>query len=52
MTPRLSTDSTATRYRWVILAAVTFAQAAACFFVQALGAVGGHLQRDLDLYSS
>lgn len=37
------------RYRWVVLAAATLAQAAACFFVQGLGAIGGYLQRDLAL---
>lgn len=36
-------------YRWVVLAVATLAQAAACFFVQGIGAIGGYLQRDLDL---
>ncbi|MFI5932070.1 MFS transporter [Actinoplanes sp. NPDC051494] len=38
-----------TSYRWVILAAATFTQAAAAFFVQGLGALGVHLQRELHL---
>ncbi|WP_067812824.1 MFS transporter [Actinomadura kijaniata] len=39
----------ASRYRWVILGVATFTQAAASFFVQGIGAMGVHLQRDLDL---
>lgn len=37
------------RYRWVILGIATFTQAAAGFFVQGIGAMGLHLQRDLRL---
>jgi predicted MFS family arabinose efflux permease len=37
------------RYRWVILGVATFTQAASSFFVQGIGAMGIHLQRDLSL---
>lgn len=37
------------RYRWVVLGVATFTQAAAAFFVQGIGAMSVHLQRDLDL---
>ncbi|MEU9831345.1 MFS transporter [Streptosporangium sp. NPDC048047] len=37
------------RYRWVILGVATFTQAAAAFFVQGIGAMSVHLQRDLGL---
>ncbi|MFD0415228.1 MFS transporter [Streptomyces sp. NPDC127108] len=37
------------RYRWAVLGIATFTQAAAGFFVQGIGALGIHLQRDLDL---
>lgn len=37
------------RYRWVVLGIATFTQAAAGFFVQGIGALGIHLQRDLGL---
>ncbi|GGS85621.1 MFS transporter [Planobispora rosea] len=37
------------RYRWVILGVATFTQAASGFFVQGIGAMSAHLQRDLDL---
>ncbi|MEU5861591.1 MFS transporter [Nonomuraea sp. NPDC047529] len=37
------------RYRWVILAVATFTQATAAFFVQGIGAMSVHLQRDLEL---
>jgi MFS family permease len=37
------------RYRWTVLGVATFTQASACFFVQGIGAVGGFLQRDLNL---
>ena len=37
------------RYRWVVLAIATFAQACACFFVQGIGSITVFLQRDLDL---
>ncbi|MFG1694670.1 MFS transporter [Nonomuraea sp. NPDC049309] len=36
-------------YRWVVLGVATFTQAAAAFFVQGIGAMSVHLQRDLDL---
>ncbi|WP_327091186.1 MFS transporter [Nonomuraea sp. NBC_01738] len=36
-------------YRWTVLAIATFAQAASCFFVQGIGAMGIHLQRELFL---
>lgn len=39
----------ASRYRWVILGVATFTQAAAAFFVQGIGAMSVHLQRDLEL---
>ncbi|QXJ25606.1 MFS transporter [Actinomadura graeca] len=39
----------ADRYRWTILGAATFTQAASGFFVQGIGAMGIHLQRGLDL---
>ncbi|GAA3139567.1 MFS transporter [Nonomuraea roseoviolacea subsp. carminata] len=35
------------RYRWVVLGVATFTQAASGFFVQGIGAMGVHLQRDL-----
>ncbi|MFC3985416.1 MFS transporter [Streptosporangium jomthongense] len=37
------------RYRWVVLGVATFTQAASGFFVQGIGAMGVHLQRDLGL---
>ncbi|MDR8409822.1 MFS transporter [Nonomuraea sp. 3-1Str] len=37
------------QYRWVILGVATFTQAAAAFFVQGIGAMSVHLQRDLEL---
>ncbi|AUY54586.1 MFS transporter [Streptomyces sp. CB01881] len=37
------------RYRWAVLGIATFTQAASCFFVQGIGAMGVPLQRDLDL---
>ncbi|MGW4410747.1 MFS transporter [Nonomuraea sp. NPDC004702] len=37
------------RYRWIILGIATFTQAAAAFFVQGIGAMSIHLQRDLRL---
>ncbi|MER5646582.1 MFS transporter [Streptosporangium sp. NPDC002524] len=37
------------RYRWVVLGVATFTQAASGFFVQGIGAMGVHLQRDLSL---
>ncbi|MFD8543048.1 MFS transporter [Streptomyces sp. NPDC059649] len=37
------------RYRWVVLGTATFTQAASAFFVQGIGAMGIHLQRDLHL---
>ncbi|MFE6158197.1 MFS transporter [Streptomyces sp. NPDC056486] len=37
------------RYRWVVLGIATFTQAASGFFVQGIGAMGIHLQRDLHL---
>jgi MFS family permease len=37
------------QYRWVILGIATFTQAAAAFFVQGIGAMSVHLQRDLEL---
>ncbi|MFI6511572.1 MFS transporter [Streptosporangium sp. NPDC050855] len=37
------------RYRWVVLGVATFTQAAAAFFVQGIGAMSVHLQRDLGL---
>lgn len=40
---------TAWRYRWVVLGIATFTQAASCFFVQGVAAMGVHLQRDLEL---
>ncbi|MCX4669055.1 MFS transporter [Streptomyces sp. NBC_01381] len=39
----------ASRYRWTVLGIATFTQAAAAFFVQGIGALGIHLQRDLGL---
>lgn len=39
----------APRYRWIVLAIATFTQAASGFFVQGIGALGIHLQRDLSL---
>lgn len=36
-------------YRWIVLAAATFTQAAAAFFTQGLGALGVQLQSDLGL---
>ncbi|MGH4035949.1 MFS transporter [Actinomycetota bacterium Odt1-20B] len=37
------------RFRWIVLGVATFTQAASAFFVQGIGALGIHLQRDLDL---
>ncbi|MFI7466830.1 MFS transporter [Nonomuraea sp. NPDC049646] len=37
------------RYRWIILGVATFTQAASAFFVQGIGAMSVHLQRDLRL---
>ncbi|MFD0277956.1 MFS transporter [Kitasatospora sp. NPDC127111] len=37
------------RYRWIVLGVATFTQAASCFFVQGVGAMGVQLQRDLQL---
>jgi hypothetical protein len=37
------------RYRCVVLGAATFTQAASGFFTQGIGALGVHLQRDLNL---
>lgn len=37
------------QYRWTILGVATFTQAAAAFFVQGIGAMSVHLQRDLEL---
>lgn len=37
------------RYRWTVLGIATFTQAAAGFFVQGIGSLGLHLQRDLHL---
>ncbi|MFI7694147.1 MFS transporter [Nonomuraea sp. NPDC049655] len=37
------------RYRWIILGVATFTQATAAFFVQGIGAMSVHLQRDLRL---
>ncbi|MEU9624914.1 MFS transporter, partial [Streptomyces sp. NPDC048155] len=37
------------RYRWIVLGIATFTQAASGFFVQGIGAMGIHFQRDLDL---
>jgi sugar phosphate permease len=42
-------DEAAGRYRWAVLAIATFAQAAACLFVQSSGAVSPFLVRDLGL---
>ncbi|MCT9079797.1 MFS transporter [Streptomyces fulvoviolaceus] len=39
----------ALRYRWIVLGIATFTQAASGFFVQGIGALGIHLQRDLSL---
>ncbi|MEU7576144.1 MFS transporter [Streptomyces sp. NPDC041068] len=45
----LPEPSSGTAYRWVVLGIATFTQAAAAFFVQGVGALGLHLQRDLHL---
>jgi hypothetical protein len=37
------------RYRWIILGIATFTQAASGFFVQGIGALGIHPQRELNL---
>ncbi|MFE0105288.1 MFS transporter [Streptomyces sp. NPDC059009] len=37
------------RFRWLVLGIATFTQAASAFFVQGIGALGIHLQRDLGL---
>lgn len=37
------------RYRWVVLGVATFTQAASGFFVQGIGAMSVHLERDLGL---
>ncbi|MFC8131244.1 MFS transporter [Streptomyces sp. NPDC057302] len=49
MTTVVDTAHTAWRYRWVVLGIATFTQAASGFFVQGIGAMGIHLQRDLQL---
>ncbi|KAB0489329.1 MFS transporter [Pseudomonas vancouverensis] len=38
-----------TRYRWVILAVATFAQACACFFVQGFGSIAINVQSEMAL---
>ncbi|MFF1907324.1 MFS transporter [Kitasatospora sp. NPDC058218] len=46
----LRTPAPATgRYRWVVLGTATYTQAATCFFVQGIGALGVVLRRELDL---
>ncbi|MEU6790179.1 MFS transporter [Nonomuraea wenchangensis] len=45
----LRASAEAGRYRWVVLAAATFTQAASGFFVQGIGAMGVHLRDALDL---
>ncbi|TYK52822.1 MFS transporter [Actinomadura decatromicini] len=47
--PTGTTSHQTPRYRWTILGVATFAQAASGFFVQGIGAMGVHLQRDLHL---
>ncbi|GGO37748.1 MFS transporter [Streptomyces lasiicapitis] len=47
--PSTASAAAAWRYRWVVLGIATFTQAAAGFFVQGIGAMGVHLQRDLAL---
>ncbi|MFF1697835.1 MFS transporter [Streptomyces sp. NPDC058257] len=49
MTAVDSPAHSAWRYRWVVLGIATFTQAASGFFVQGIGAIGIHLQRDLHL---
>lgn len=49
MTSLAGVAPSAWRYRWVVLGIATFTQAAAGFFVQGIGAMGVHLQRDLHL---
>ncbi|MEU5954756.1 MFS transporter [Streptomyces sp. NPDC047525] len=49
MTTAEEVAHTAWRYRWAVLGIATFTQAAAGFFVQGIGAMGIHLQRDLQL---
>ncbi|WP_260860360.1 MFS transporter [Streptomyces cupreus] len=39
----------ASRYRWVVLGIAIFTQATSAFFVQGIGAMGVHLQNDLNL---
>lgn len=36
-------------YRWIILLIATLAQAAACFFVQGIGAISVYIQADMAL---
>ncbi|EHA14838.1 MFS family transporter, partial [Halomonas sp. HAL1] len=36
-------------YRWVILLIATLSQAAACFFVQGIGAISVYIQADMAL---
>ncbi|MFF1712767.1 MFS transporter [Streptomyces sp. NPDC058268] len=49
MTAVAGAAHSAWRYRWTVLGIATFTQAAAGFFVQGIGALGLHLQRDLHL---
>lgn len=49
MTAVAGVAHSAWRYRWVVLGVATFTQASAGFFVQGIGALGIHLQRDLHL---
>ncbi|TVP53261.1 MAG: MFS transporter [Halomonas sp.] len=41
--------ASAQNYRWVILLIATLAQAAACFFVQGIGAISVYIQADMGL---
>ncbi|GAA3106281.1 MFS transporter [Streptomyces rectiviolaceus] len=49
MTALAGPAHSAWRYRWTVLGIATFTQAASGFFVQGIGAMGIHLQRDLHL---
>jgi MFS family permease len=49
VTERSYADTSAGRYRWVVLGVATFTQAASGFFVQGIGAMAVHLERGLNL---
>lgn len=47
--PKTSAEPRPDNFRWIVLAAATFAQTAVSFLVQGLGALGGYMQAALGL---